>query len=115
MPQGEAKLFIGQIHFEATEEDIADLFSFYGEVRHINILRDKTHKSTGSAFVTFATTEEADAAILALHGKYYMERDKALQVSYCKKTQAISNFGYNHALEVSHSNKSNPTPRVATY
>lgn len=115
MPQGQAKLFIGQLHFDATEEDVRQLFDYYGDVLHINILRDKrTGRSTGSAFVTYGSTEEADAAILALHGVYNMERDKPLQVSYCEKTPNISKFGFNHAVEISHQNSANPAPRHAT-
>ena len=112
MPTGEAKLFIGQLHFEATEEDVRQLFEFYGHVIHINILRDKhTGRSTGSAFVAYGSTEEADAAILALHNIYNMERDKPLQVSYCEKTPTISEFGYEHAERLASENRANPRPR----
>ena len=112
MPTGEAKLFIGQLHFEATEEDVRQLFEFYGHVIHINILRDKhTGRSTGSAFVAYGTTEEADAAIRALHNIYNMERDKPLQVSYCEKTPTISEFGYEHAERLASENRANPRPR----
>lgn len=112
MPQGPAKLFIGQLHYDATEEDVRQLFEYYGEVLHVNILRERaTHRSTGSGFVTFATTDEADAAIMALHNRYNMEREKPLQVSYCERTPCISPFGYRHACELSRENGANPTPR----
>lgn len=112
MPIGEAKLFIGQLHFDATEDDVKQLFEYYGDVRHVNILRDRnTGRSTGSAFITYSSTEEADAAILALHNIYNMERDKPLQVSYCERTATISQFGYEHAERLSHENRANPRPR----
>ena len=112
MPQGQAKLFLGQVHFDATEEDIRQLFDYYGDVLHVNILRDRrTGRSTGSAFITYGSTEEADASILALHGVYNMEREKPLQVSYSEKTPTISRFGYNHASEIAHQNGANPPPR----
>ena len=113
MPAGEAKLFIGQLSFDASEEDVKQLFEYYGDVIHVNVLRDKTsQRSTGSAFVTFNCTESADAAILALHNIYNMGRDKPLQVSYCERTQAISEFGYEHAERLAAENKANPRPRV---
>lgn len=113
MPQGLAKLFIGQLNFNASEEDVRQLFEFYGDVLHVNVLRDRhTGKSTGSAFVTFSCTEEADAAILALHGVYNMDRDKPLQVSYCEKTPTISRFGFRHATAVAQQNSANPTPKL---
>lgn len=112
MVQGEAKLFIGQLHFEANEEDVRQLFEYYGDVLHVNILRDKrTGRSTGSAFVVYGCTEAADAAIMALHGVYNMERDKPLQVSYCQRTGAISQFGIEHAQSLHNENHSNPAPR----
>ena len=113
MPQGLAKLFIGQLNFDATEEDVRQLFDYYGDVMHVNVLRDKaTRKSTGSAFVTYGCTEEADAAILALHNTYNMDRDRPLQVSYCEKTPNISRFGYRHATAISSQNRANPVPRA---
>jgi RNA recognition motif-containing protein len=96
----------------ATEEDVRQLFDYYGDVLHVNVLRDrKSNRSTGSAFVTYGCTEEADAAILALQGVYNMERDKPLQVSYCEKTPNISRFGFNHAQELANQNQANPRPR----
>ncbi len=112
MPAGEAKLFIGQLHFDADENDVRQLFEHYGSVLHVNILRDKqTSRSTGSAFVTFGSTEEADAAILALHNIYNMERERPLQVSYCERTSTISQFGYEHANRLAAENSANPRPR----
>lgn len=107
---GTARLFVGQLNFDATEYDIRQIFSFYGHVLHVNIFRDQFGKSSGSAFVTFGTTEEADNAILALHDQYNMGRDKPLQVSYCRRSEQISDFGYQHALELRENNKSNPPP-----
>lgn len=112
MPLGEAKLFVGQLNFDASEEDVQEIFEYYGHVLHVNVLRDKnTGRSTGSAFVTYGSTEEADAAILALHNIYNMERDRPLQVSYCERTATISPFGYEHAERLAQENSANPRPR----
>lgn len=103
----EAKLFVGQLNQKATEEDVRQLFNFYGEVRHVNIVR-KNGESTGSAFVTYPSSVEADAAILALHNKYNMERERPLQVSYAMRTGVVSPFGLAHSEKVSSENPSNP-------
>ncbi|CCW63147.1 unnamed protein product [Phytomonas sp. EM1] len=108
--QGIARLFVGQLNFDATENDVRQIFSFYGHVLYVNTLQDQNGKNTGSAFVTYATTDEADAAIQALHDHYNMGRDKPLQVSYCRRSDLISPFGYQHALEIRDRNKSNPLP-----
>ncbi|KEG09222.1 RNA-binding protein [Trypanosoma grayi] len=111
MPQGRARLFVGQLNFDATEEDVFALFDFYGNVLHVNILRDRgTNRSKGSAFVEYATTWEADCAIMALHNRYNMEREKPLQVSYCGKSDIISDYGHEHALQLHRENSANPAP-----
>lgn len=110
MVRGDAKLFIGQLHFDASEDDVRQLFEYFGEVKHVNVLRSEG-RSKGSAFVTYNSTEEADAAILALHNRYNMERDKPLQVSYCQRTQVISPFGHEHARILCLENQANPPPR----
>ena len=107
MTAQEAKLFVGQLNQKATEEDVRQLFNFYGEVRHVNIVR-KNGESTGSAFVTYPSSVEADAAILALHNKYNMERERPLQVSYAMRTGVVSPFGLAHSEKVSNENPSNP-------
>ncbi|ESL12115.1 RNA-binding protein [Trypanosoma rangeli SC58] len=111
MVAGRARLFVGQLNFEATEEDVCALFDFYGKVLHVNILRDRTTgRSKGSAFVEFASTVEADCAIMALHNRYNMEREKPLQVSYCGKSEVISEYGREHALRLHRENSANPAP-----
>lgn len=107
-----ARLFVGQLNFEATEYDIQQIFSFYGHVLHVNILRSQHDpaSSTGSAFVTYSSTVEADCAIQSLHDKYNMGRDKALQVSYCRRTEDISEFGIEHAKLLNENNSCNPVP-----
>eukprot|EP00758_Cryptobia_borreli_P007334 Tbor_TRINITY_DN5282_c1_g2::TRINITY_DN5282_c1_g2_i6::g.16559::m.16559 len=110
MPYGEAKLFVGQLHLEATVEDVRQLFEFYGSVLKVNIPR-QNGKSKGSAFVTYGSTEEADTAILALHDRYNMQRDTPLQVSYCQKTGIISKFGHEHAARLAMKDPVNPMPR----
>ncbi|KAG8344518.1 putative RNA recognition motif (a k a RRM RBD or RNP domain) [Trypanosoma vivax] len=109
--QKRARLFVGQLNFHADESDVIALFNFYGTTLHVNILRDRaTNKSKGSAFVEYATTEEADCAIMALHNRYNMERDKPLQVSYCARSELISEFGHEHATRLHKENSVNPAP-----
>ena len=63
--------------------------------------------------VTFPTTAEADLAIMSLHDRYCMDsRDKPVQVSYCQKTDIISDFGYRHALQLHAENPANPIPSI---
>ncbi|CAD2217686.1 hypothetical protein, conserved [Angomonas deanei] len=71
---------------------------------------------SSTAFVSYATTKEADNAILSLHDKYSMDgTSRPLQVNYCLKTDKISTFGYQHALQLHALNPSNPLPKIAPH
>lgn len=108
-----AKLFVGQLPFECTEERLRNLFSAYGKVEHIHILRDNNNRSRGAAFVTYSTVREADTAIFTLHNRYRMLTNRAIQVSYAKNSPNISPFGTFSAVEVHQSNPTNPLPDIA--
>lgn len=63
----ETKLFVGQIPKDKGEEDIRQLFSPFGEIETINLLRNGFGgPSKGCCFVKFRTREQADAAIEGL-------------------------------------------------
>lgn len=65
-----SKLFVGNLSFEVTENDLQDLFATYGPVTDVNLMTDRaTGRSRGFAFVTMATTEGAQAAIEGTSGK----------------------------------------------
>ena len=64
------KLFVGNLSFNATENQLQDLFGAYGPVTEVDMIMDKfSGKPRGFAFVTMETKEAADAAVQALHGK----------------------------------------------
>jgi RNA recognition motif-containing protein len=65
-----AKLFVGNLSFKTTENDLQDAFAAYGTVVEANLMMDRaTGRSRGFAFVTMSTPEEAQKAIDALSGK----------------------------------------------
>jgi RNA recognition motif-containing protein len=69
------KLYVGNIHFKATEEKLRDLFAGIGEVASINVIKDKrTGKNKGMAFVEMASDEEAQKAMEALNGTPLLDR-----------------------------------------
>ena len=58
------KLFVGNLSFEVTENDLQDAFTAFGPVSEVNLMTDRaTGRSRGFAFVTMATPEGAQAAI----------------------------------------------------
>ncbi len=63
------KLFVGNLSFETTENDLQDAFAAHGTVTEANLMTDRASgRSRGFAFVTMSTPEEAQKAIDALNG-----------------------------------------------
>ena len=64
------KLFVGNLDFKITENDLQDAFAAHGNVIETNLVTDRTTgRPRGFAFVTMGSPEEAQKAIDALNGK----------------------------------------------
>ena len=83
-PPESVKLFVGQIPKTYQEDDVQRIFSSFGTIHDLSILKDKVTKvHRGCAFVTFTTKTEADAAISSLHGKQVLPgMNNSIQVKY---------------------------------
>ncbi len=74
------KIYVGNINFATTEEQLSDLFTQYGTVLSADIVTDRySGRSRGFGFVEMEDESAADAAITALDGKEYDGR--ALRVN----------------------------------
>ena len=74
------KIYVGNLPFSASEEDLKKFFSEAGAVQSVKIVTDAySGKSRGFGFVEMASKEEAEKAISLIHGKTFM--DRALIVS----------------------------------
>src|SRR4051812_49785253 len=70
-----AKLFVGNLTFTATENDLQDHFAQAGVVVSVNIMQDRmTGRSRGFAFVEMASQEDAQKAIQMFHSKDFQGR-----------------------------------------
>src|ERR1051325_4943320 len=70
------KLFVGNLSFNTTENDLQDLFAAYGPVQSVDMIMDRmTGRPRGFGFVTMENKEDAQKAIEALHGKNLDGRD----------------------------------------
>jgi cold-inducible RNA-binding protein len=78
-----SKLFVGNLSFNTTENDLNDAFAAHGTVTETNLMMDRmSGRPRGFGFVTMGTAEEAQKAIDALNGK---EMDgRALTVNIAK-------------------------------
>ena len=63
-----SKIYVGGLPYSATEAEMEALFAEHGTVQSARVITDKfTGQSRGFGFVEMSTSEEAEAAIAALH------------------------------------------------
>lgn len=86
------KLFVGNLSFNTTENDLQDAFAAHGTVVEANLMMDRVSgRPRGFGFVTMSTAEEAQKAIEALNGK---EMDgRALTVNVARPREERSGGG----------------------
>lgn len=64
------KLFVGNLSFNTTENDLQDAFAAHGTVLEANLMMDRmTNRPRGFGFVTMSSPDEAQRAIDAMNGK----------------------------------------------
>ena len=86
------KLYVGNLSFNTSNQDLIELFSASGTVSSANIVEDReTGRSRGFAFVEMASSEDAQNAISALDGKEVDGR--TLKVNEAKPREDRGGFG----------------------
>lgn len=69
------KLYVGNLSYQATEQELKDLFSSYGEISSVNIVKDKfTGRAKGFAFVEMENDANAENAISSLNETEFKQR-----------------------------------------
>jgi RNA recognition motif-containing protein len=69
-------IYIGNLSFQATEEDLKEVFAEYGEVSRVSLPTDReTGRKRGFAFVEMADDAQEDAAIAELDGAEWLGRE----------------------------------------
>ena len=83
------KLFVGNLSFEVTENDLNDAFAAHGSVAEASVMMDRTTgRSRGFGFVTMSTDEEAQKAIAALNGTELKGRALTVNVARPREERA---------------------------
>src|SRR6185369_4886422 len=86
------KLFVGNLSFNTTENDLRDAFSAHGTVTETNLMMDReTGRPRGFGFITMASEAEAQTAIEAMNGRDLDGR--ALTVNVAKPREERSGGG----------------------
>lgn len=87
------KIYVGNISFKASEDDIKGIFSQFGEIETVNLITDaQTGRPKGFGFVEMTTEEDAKKAIEALNGTTFMER--TLSVAEAKPQEPREKRGF---------------------
>jgi RNA recognition motif-containing protein len=85
-------IFVGNLAFTVTEQDVRELFAKYGVVDRVNLITDReTERLRGFGFVEMADANAARAAITALNGREMAGR--ALNVNEAKPREDRSSGG----------------------
>ena len=89
------KIFVGNLSFDATEQDLHDLFSTDGrQVERVSIVTDRdTGRPRGFAFVEMANANEASEAISALDGQELHGRPLRVNEAHDKPRRERGGYG----------------------
>lgn len=80
------KLYVGNISFNTTEDELQNTFAPHGTVVDVAIINDRdTGRSRGFAFVTLENASEAEAAISALNGVNLGGRDLTVKEAHSRE------------------------------
>jgi len=88
------KLYVGNLSFNSTEEDINDAFSAHGTVTSVNLINDReTGRPRGFGFVEMSSDSEAQAAMLALNDRDLDGRNLKVNVAKPRESRSESGGG----------------------
>ncbi len=88
------KLFVGNLSWGVTDQQLNELFAQHGEVLSAQVITDRaTGRSKGFGFVEMNTQEQADAAIAALSGQQYDGRPLTVNVAKPREERPAGSFG----------------------
>lgn len=88
------KLFVGNLSYNTTENDLQDAFAAHGTVVEANLMVDRvTGRPRGFAFVTMSTPEEAQKAIEAMHGASLDNRSLTVNIARPKEDRGPGGGG----------------------
>ena len=89
-----SKLYVGNLPFASTAQDLEALFGQVGTVNVVEIIFDKfTGRSRGFAFVTMANGDEAQKAVEQFHGHEVEGRALSVNIARPREERAPRSFG----------------------
>ncbi len=94
------KLFVGNLSFNLTENDLQDAFAAHGTVTETNLMMDRaTGRPRGFGFVTMSSAEEAQKAIDSLNGTMLGDRNITVNEARPREERSGGGGGYRGGRE----------------
>src|SRR5579863_8414664 len=92
--QQNQKLYVGNLNFEASEDQVRELFGTYGEVQEVKIVMDRfTGRSRGFAFVRFDSADSAAKAKDALNGQPFQGKTLVIDLARTEQRESRGPMG----------------------
>lgn len=89
------KLFVGNLSFDVTENDLQDLFAQAGTVNSVNVMQDRaTGKPRGFGFVEMSNEDDTKKAISMFHGKDFKGRALTVNEARPREERPPGGGGY---------------------
>jgi len=90
----ETKLYVGNLSYSTTEDDLRALFSQAGAVKSVSLIKDRdSGRSKGFAFVEMETQAEAEKAIAQFNGTLFNERAMNVNIARPREEFGRKSFG----------------------
>ena len=88
------KIYVGNLSYDVTEEELRQEFAAFGEVESVNIIMDKySGRPRGFGFVEMPSVSEGQAAITALNGKTLKDRTLNVNAARPRSDNRGGGFG----------------------
>lgn len=86
-------IYVGNLSYQAKEQDLSDLFSEYGTVASVKIMKDNmSGRAKGFAFVEMESDEDAKRAIEQLNNRAFMDRNLVVNEARPKTERPRQSF-----------------------
>lgn len=90
----EVKLYVGNLSYSTTEDDLRTLFTKAGQVTSVAVIKDRdTGNSKGFAFVEMNTQAEAQKAVSMLNGFNLENRELKVNLAKPREERSSNGFG----------------------
>jgi cold-inducible RNA-binding protein len=85
-------IYVGNLSFDATEDEVRELFAAFGQVTSVSLIKDKfTGRPRGFGFVEMANDAEAQKAIAELNGKDF--KGRSMTINQARPREEGGGFG----------------------